>query len=298
MTVRTTLCLLSLIPNTRADSTVSQTTADTNKPATIETLGTTFTSGLAYLSYAGVTVNGCGPTKGPGILALPSSEVSSLRGLAPAQPIAGNVHWSFNFADLAPNPVPWDAWISQATCAGHESQPQCQTITQAAYRPGLVYPRQFFEMEPEWKSCTVGVFGIVDPPIELPIAHVAAGPTHGGTGPITSSPPVAQPSKSHEVPTATSVQVSLDPGHDGSSIASSETPVITIDPISASFLPDITTISNTNDISVVDPTSVPSGNKSVPSTGSSSMTTVPSCVYTTVLVLAVALLGLIRIWDT
>lgn len=269
-----------------------------NSPTTVEISGTTFTSGFAYFSYAGITPgNGggiCGSKKSAGILAVPSSEVSSYRGHVPAMQQAGDIKWSFNFADLAPNPVPWDAWINQETCAGHTQSPNCQIITQAAYRPALAYPRQLWALDPAWSNCEHFAFGIVDPPTALVVAGEVAGPTYGGTAPVTSSPALPQPSVSHELPTVTSTQPSQDPGSDGSSTVTSVTPVITIDPIATSFLPDITTISNTNDISAIDPTNIPSGSNFVPPTGSSSVIPVPTCAYTAILMLAVMLLALIN----
>lgn len=161
------------------DSTVTATSAyNSTTPSTVEISGTTFTSGFAYLSYAGVAAYAgtttCGTSKPAGILPLPSSDVSSWRGHDAAMPILSSKAWPFNFADLAPNPVPWDAWISQETCVDLRHLPQCQTITQAAYRPQIVYPSFFFSMEPEWSKCVSGIYGIVDPPTALPVAHAIA----------------------------------------------------------------------------------------------------------------------------
>ncbi|KAK5163773.1 uncharacterized protein LTR77_010446 [Saxophila tyrrhenica] len=151
-------------------------------PETLLYSGHTLTSGSAYRSYAGVTAlatagSYCGTPLPAGILPLPSASLSSYRGHAAAMPIADSAPWPFNFADLAPNPVPWDAWISQDLCFNHQSDPACQTVTQAAYRPWLVYPREFFGMEREWSKCVTGAFGIVDPPTALPKAEVEVVPT-------------------------------------------------------------------------------------------------------------------------
>lgn len=62
-------------------------------------------------------------------------------------PLASLAPWPLNFADLAPNPVPWDAWISQETCVTHQDYASCQTITQAAYQPWIVYLREFWGMD-------------------------------------------------------------------------------------------------------------------------------------------------------
>lgn len=83
----------------------------------------------------------------------------------------------FNFADLAPNPVPWDAWISQETCYTHQDYPQCQTITQEAYSPWLVYPDAFGKMDRKWSKCVSGIFGIMDPPTALQTVDEVVKPT-------------------------------------------------------------------------------------------------------------------------
>lgn len=82
-----------------------------------------------------------------------------------------------NFADLAPNPVPWDAWISQETCYTHQDYPECQTITQEAYRPWIVYPDAFGKMDGKWSKCVSGIFGIMDPPTALQTVDEVVKPT-------------------------------------------------------------------------------------------------------------------------
>lgn len=91
--------------------------------------------------------------------------------------IMGDIQYPFNFADLAPNPVRWDAWISQETCYTQQDYPSCQTITQAAYRPGIVYPSAFWSLNTQWSNCVSGIFGIVDPPTALQTANQVATPT-------------------------------------------------------------------------------------------------------------------------
>ena len=190
-------------------------------PTTVEVSGTTYTSGYAYLSYDGVTAFGCGNSKPGGVLSIPSSEVFSYRGHAAAMPQVGDVHWPFNFADLAPNPVPWDAWISQETCAGLEFYPNCQTITQAAYRPWLVYPSAFWSLDPKWSSCISGAFGVMDPPSALPELGVMAIPTTPGamSTPTRSAAPKMDPTKSLLKPTAApwSTQTTVHPGKESAS---------------------------------------------------------------------------------
>jgi len=103
--------------------------ANVSSPTTIEMSGMTYTSGYAYFSYAGVTAIGesgnCGTPKPAGILAVPSSDVLSYRGHAAAASAIGGTRLPSDFADLAPNPVPWDAWIHQETCYTAQDCPQC-----------------------------------------------------------------------------------------------------------------------------------------------------------------------------
>ena len=172
-------------------------------PTTVEVSGATFTSGFAYFSYAGVTATGpsgtCGTPVQSGILPIPSSDVSSYRGHAAAMAIAGDVQYPFNFADLAPNPVPWPAWISQETCFTQQEYPQCQTITQAAYRPWIVYPSAFWSLNSQWSNCVSGIFGIMDPPTALPEARGIVTPT-APTSEVSGKPTSAAVSKQRPSP--------------------------------------------------------------------------------------------------
>lgn len=173
--------------------------ANVSTPTTVVWSGTTLTSGYAYLSYAGITAGHCGTPKPAGLIPIPTSEVFSYRGHAAALPQLNDTKWPFNFADLAPNQVPWEAWIGQDTCYNHEHSANCQTITQEAYRPWLVYPTQVWEIDPRYKGCTSGAFGIFDPPTALPVADGIAKPTMSrevSDAPMTASPGSNRPSLS------------------------------------------------------------------------------------------------------
>jgi len=191
-------------------------------PTTVEVSGRTFTSGFAYLSYAGVTATGpagtCGTPLPAGILPLPTSDIFSYRGHDAALPIMSSHPYPFDFGDLAPNPVPWNAWISQETCYTQQSYPQCQTITQQAYRPWLVYPRAFWSMERAWSKCGSGAFGIMDPPTTLPEATAIALPTmsagDGGNGngaQSTSTAAAPMPTMTSRSPSQTMSPSTQDP---------------------------------------------------------------------------------------
>lgn len=208
--------------------------------------------------------------------------------------------------------MPWDAWISQATCVGKETQPQCATITQAAYRPGIVYPQQFFEMEPEWRSCSSGMFGIVDPPIALKAGHTVAGPTHGGEAPITSEPAIPLPTQSHDLPMSTSAQSSQDPDNNGSTITATSAQVtetdtiiktrtktvvrtsivtgITIDPITKSKLPGLTSMDPNHDVSASKASDAASSTASTLASSSNAAESGRLTLYTALLTLPIPLL--------
>lgn len=180
--------------------------SNVSTPTTVVVSGMTYTPGFAYLSYAGVTASGpegtCGTPKPAGILSLPTAQVYSYRGHNAAMQVMGDKHWPFDFGDLAPNPVPWDPWISQETCYTQQDYPQCQTITQEAYRPWLVYPEAFWKMESRWSKCASDIVGIMDPPSALPQATAIALPTMtaGNGGETTTS--VAAPSSTLKSPLA------------------------------------------------------------------------------------------------
>jgi hypothetical protein len=105
-------------------------------PATVESLGTTFTEGTAYISFAGLAAyDGCtqltGSSIGNTILALPSSEVSYLCGEYGLQQF-GPLPTQLNFADLN-YPIPLSLYTCQERCLYGESemnvwQTACPTV--------------------------------------------------------------------------------------------------------------------------------------------------------------------------
>lgn len=169
-------------------------------------------------------------------------------------------------------------------------------------------------MEPEWRSCSSGVFGIVDPPIALKATSVVAAPTFGGEGPITSSPALPQPGKSSEASTATSVQPSQDPGNSGGATTSSSdsrafktTPDtitvtaihtswvtgITIEPITRSYLPEITSIDNTDGIPVTQASNTGSSAQPAVATKSDAGRAAANCFSVSARVMISILVGLL-----
>jgi hypothetical protein len=92
-----------------------------------------------------------------GILTIASTALQSYRGIMPAEYLSDV--YSFNFADLPPNPVPILAYQGQPSCiAGFDFLPVlaatwCLTIVDAQYAPALVYPTQFLELDPLLASC-------------------------------------------------------------------------------------------------------------------------------------------------
>ncbi|KAI9695097.1 MAG: hypothetical protein M1820_008922 [Bogoriella megaspora] len=140
----------------RIDSTVTPTATGLVE---VTTLGTTLTSGTAYISYPAYSAVGyfqsvtqgqasglCGSAIPAGILALPSSEVSSLRGeWVWHTEVVATTPYSMNFADLWPNPVP-------------------------------SYPSALINKDPRWATCFLDLMALQDPPHALSVQSAAASP--------------------------------------------------------------------------------------------------------------------------
>lgn len=131
-----------------------------------------------------------------GILTVPSSELQSFRGANPG--LSTTANYPFNFADLPPNHVPVLAYEGGAYCADNAvdtaGNPFCQTIVENQYAPNLVYPTQFFAVDPALSSCNFDYNGLYDPPTALGTAGYLVGPTTnngggGGSAPTTPASP-------------------------------------------------------------------------------------------------------------
>lgn len=165
--------------------------------------GQTFTSNEnCYLIYPSIFAYGTIGTSTwdsslpGGILTLPSTQLQSFRGPNPGLRTAAA--YSFNFADLPPNHVPILAYEGNAYCANNAidsvGNPFCQTIVENQYAPNLVYPTQFYALNPAWSSCNFDYAGLYDPPTALGTAGYLVGPTTnngggGGAAPTTSAAP-------------------------------------------------------------------------------------------------------------
>lgn len=147
-------------------------------------LGTTFTSGTAYISYSGASAGGpggtCGQVHSSGIFAVPSSRVSSYFYRAPGPTVTDEAEFaslaSFNFADLAPNPLPAAAWSAQASCVDNlgETPVDCATITEANYAPEIVSNLNLILMKTAIAKYSIECATIVQEPgsslVKLPIS--------------------------------------------------------------------------------------------------------------------------------
>jgi len=134
-----------------------------------------------------------------GVLTVPSTELQSYRGMAG---YFGSVY-SFNFADLPPNPVPVLAYEGSQLCFldlvnsfdlvfypdTMEPWPWCTTIVDDAYEPFLVYPTQFLDLDPAFASCVFDLNGIFDPPTALATAGFLTPPTVSGPASTTPADP-------------------------------------------------------------------------------------------------------------
>jgi hypothetical protein len=172
-------------------------------------LGTTFTSGTAYISFESLAaIDTCGHTVGTPVsnffVPLQSSEVSSMQGHG----VNGPSPASFNYADLI-EPVAASVYLNQAQCQfGFEPVASylCPVIS-TEYRPVLAYPSQVISLQPEWSTCgfvdgylghqAQQVWYLFDPPIALTEATAAAS--------ATLPPQLAQPGSTIvSIPAATS----------------------------------------------------------------------------------------------
>ncbi|KAK4498575.1 hypothetical protein PRZ48_011233 [Zasmidium cellare] len=181
-------------------------------PVTVETFGTTFTSGTAYISFENLAaVDLCGIPTGTEMknlfLPLPSSEVSSMCGANNGVFITGPTSTSLNFADLQ-TPIASDVYKCQPKCIWG-------------------YPTQVKQLQPEWSQCWFRAdeyfryqygqeYYLFDPPLALTQANsedrvtVPNAPT---PAPPTPAPAVGEHSSAVPKTTApkTTVQATTDP---------------------------------------------------------------------------------------
>jgi len=175
-----------------------------------------------YLSYPvaiAAFLNLSVETAPGGIVAVPSSNLKSFRN---SQYGYSNFFtYSFNFADLPPNPVPVLAYEAGPDCYTSTSvgaqdefidQSWCETIYDALYTPQLSFPTELIEKFPQWASCDFNFVGLFDPPTTLvpvdfltPTPSSAASPTIGASPGWTGDPitPSATPVAVTQAPSPT-----------------------------------------------------------------------------------------------
>lgn len=136
--------------------------------------GYTFTSPTNYLSYARVSavihgrrphITDCGPPAHTDVV-VPITEPFYSMGYKDSE------QRSFNFADLAPNPIPADVYNRQRKCG---YQHTCSGVIAGAYTPILPLPTELLNLEPEWKSA--GCRGTEDGYYITPVALQTPAPT-------------------------------------------------------------------------------------------------------------------------
>jgi hypothetical protein len=173
----------------------SNTSAIGEVPATITTLGHTFTSGTVYLSFSTLYAswdgfwNHVGPNFTDLIVPLPSSSLFSQCGGARS---ARNHGTPLNYADLN-WPVPASAYSCQARCdpVGEPICPGCEYTAVPTtgecgtiwsdINPNLAMPTEIRNLVPEWSTCLMYNDRIpnfwFDPPIALTKQSAIAVPT-------------------------------------------------------------------------------------------------------------------------
>jgi len=202
-------------------------------PNTFNLNGTILTSPTVYvsfynLSYETAYFNSTSSYIGNTLMAFNATDIQSQRGY---HGVDGN--FSFNYADLPPNPVPSSAWFGQADCWFNKNY--CIPIATTSYAPALVFPSVFLHMtnfNPKWtaKQCALGVEGngIWDPPVACqPVSSLsgpALAPITSTTTAITSPTTPATPSSTPDPPateTMTRTQTQTSTGQDASVTQSS-----------------------------------------------------------------------------
>ena len=130
--------------------------------------GYTFTSPTNYISmdearaqiYTSQPQIRCGPPAHTNVIVPITESFYSMGYYAPGKA-------SFNFADLAPNPIPADAYGRQAKCGQKRT---CTGTIVGSYTPILPLPTEILNLEPEeWRSagCTGRRLGFAFTPIAL-----------------------------------------------------------------------------------------------------------------------------------
>lgn len=195
----------------------------------IVTLGTTFYSPTAYISFRSLWAWdwGCYTTIGRAIsntiLPIDPKSLSSAQGNH-----LGRSAVSFNLADL-------NGFVSSK--AFFQMQPYDwyprKTIYDDLYRPIIWMPEEVLSFRPEWKGCGLSIFGIEDPPLALttaeyldppygrPTATSKASPAHSLSDWGPTATPTAEADHTSTSPSSHSSKV------DPSRSASSKSPVST-----------------------------------------------------------------------
>jgi len=191
------------------------TAIQSNTPVVASAFGINITSDEnCYISYPiaiAVFPDYSVETAPGGIVAVPSSNLKSFRNSQYGY--ANLFTYSFNFADLPPNPVPvlaYEAGLECYTYASYglmELDPACETIYEALYTPQLSFPSELSAKFPQWASCDFNLVGLYDPPTSLV-------PMDFLTPPSTASPTIgASPGSTGDpiTPSATAVAVTEAP---------------------------------------------------------------------------------------
>ncbi|KAK4993385.1 hypothetical protein LTR66_006020 [Elasticomyces elasticus] len=177
-------------------------TRNTTTAQTAVTLGTTFTSGTAYISFQTLYATDlCGNQVGEPlsdlIIPISSGLVSSACGI-----YHGGHSASLNYADLN-WPIPAAAYKCQPRCEGGQnggpfSTGICSTIYDD-YRPILRFPSQISVVQTAWNNCNLGDMDYADSGNQLYDPPIALQPQANIAMPTVSEPP-AQTSASPSSP--------------------------------------------------------------------------------------------------
>lgn len=157
--------------------------------------GNTFYSGNVYVSISSIEAHfPCQSTltRYNSILTLASTDIFTKRGY----PI-NDIPWSVNYADFN-EPVPYSAWYGEPEC--NLRLPPCSVVFPGEYRPQMAMPAAIRGFDPAWADCSLGYFGLDDPPIALKSAGNFLSSSSVPALPVTTPNDPPSPSSTQATP--------------------------------------------------------------------------------------------------
>lgn len=205
-----------------------------NGPNTRVVDGFTMTSPSVYLAFQNIAASAANMSCGPDItsttIAMNPTDVYSLsmtplscfNTAAPSCSLDPSATTRVNFADFN-WPVPFSAYQAMGQCSGTGDQDSCHNMT-LPLMPELALPTWLPDVFPAWKNCKPMPTGVYDPPRALQAVTAIQGPEMTLSAPVSSTSASAGPSRSADLPFATSTATSTALGDQQSPSSSSVIP--------------------------------------------------------------------------